>query len=211
MGLGRHPAFLNRLLETEMKHSVLVVIAMVTAGQAFAGGMSEPVAEAPIAVAVEPMPTFSWDGFYAGVSANSGSIDDSANDFDTSGFGLQIGYLRDLGTFVVGGELAYSDADVDDTADGSVTSTRAKLIGGYDAGRFLPYLFVGLSDLEISNATSSVSDTVTNYGLGGRYAFGAEGKFVAGLEYIVEDKDDFKDSGFDLEHDELSLRLDYRF
>ena len=111
---------------------------------------------------------------------------------------------------VVGGELEYSAADLDDVPT-SVDATRLKLIGGYGAGRFLPYAFVGVSDIKVSNGGTSISDTTTNYGLGARYAFGAEGRFVAGLEYIVENKDNFGGAFENLDLDAVSLRLDYRF
>lgn len=192
-----------------MRKLSLVVVACGLAGQALAGGMTEPAPEAPVAPAVQPAPSFDWSGFYAGLSVTDGSVSDG-EDFNTSGFGVQAGYLYDLGTFVVGGELAYSNADIEDEVS-DITATRLKLLGGYDAGRFLPYAFVGLSDVEVSDGATSISDTVTNYGLGGRFAFGADGRFVAGLEYIVEDKNNFADSGFDLDRDEISLRLDYRF
>lgn len=171
--------------------------------------MTEPAPEVPVAPAVQPAPSFDWSGFYAGLSVTDGSVSDG-DDFNTSGFGVQAGYLYDLGTFVVGGELAYSNADIEDEVS-DITATRLKLLGGYDAGRFLPYAFVGLSDVEVSDGATSFSDTVTNYGLGGRFALGADGRFVAGLEYIVEDKNNFADSGFDLDRDEISLRFDYRF
>ncbi len=194
-----------------MKSFGFVLLASGLSGQAMAGGMGEPVMEAPVTVMEEVAPSFTWTGFYAGASLNRGSVEAGGIDVDTDGYGLQLGYLYDLGTFVTGAELAYSDADIDDTPDGSITSTRLKLIGGYNAGRFLPYLFVGLSDVELSDGLTEVSDSTANYGIGGRYAFGASGKFVAGLEYLVEDANDFNDSGTDLDHDELSLRLDYRF
>jgi outer membrane immunogenic protein len=192
-----------------MKHVAYAAVLGVLASQAMAGGPVVVVEEDPVAVAA-PIPDFDWTGFYIGLGATSGNIGIGEAELDTSGFAVQAGYLRDLGTFVVGGELQYSDADIDDT-EASITSTRAKLLGGYDAGRFLPYVFVGLSDIEISGAGDSVSDTTTNYGLGGRYAFGAEGNFVAGLEYLVEDTDDFDASGTDVDRDEVSLRFDYRF
>ena len=113
---------------------------------ALAGGLEAPVDDAPVEVAATPAPAFSWTGFYAGVSAISGDFSDGGSDFNTSGFGVQFGYLRDLGTLVVGGELAYSKGDYGDGAPASDwNATRLKLIGGYDAGRFLPYGFVGMS------------------------------------------------------------------
>ncbi|MFN4194119.1 MAG: hypothetical protein ACK4FR_14400, partial [Tabrizicola sp.] len=83
-------------------------------------------------------------------------------------------------------------------------------IGGYDAGRFLPYAFVGMTRYDVNQATP-FSDTMANYGIGARLALGQGGKFVAGLEYLVENKDNFDGTGFRLENREVALRLDYRF
>lgn len=191
-----------------MKRFSLALLLCAVAGPVLAGG---PVAVDPDPVVSVDAPAsgFDWTGLYAGISLSDGTASDGT-DFDTSGYGLQAGYLRDFGALVVGGELQFSAADLD-AVPTSIDATRLKLIGGYGAGRFLPYAFVGLSDIEISNGGASVSDTTTNYGLGARYAFGAEGRFVAGLEYIVEDKDDFGGSFDDLDLDAISLRLDYRF
>lgn len=123
---------------------------------------------------------------------------------------MQFGYLRDLGTFVVGDELAYAAGDYDAFPLQDWDSTRLKLIGGYDAGRLLPYGFIGLSKCD-ANQGVPFSDTVTLCGLGARYVLGATGKFVAGFEYLVENKDSFDGAGFDMENSEASLRLDYRF
>lgn len=176
---------------------------------AVAGGPVEVVME-PAPMVAAPAPDFDWTGFYVGLGLTSGNVQGGGPEFDKSGYSAQVGYLRDLGTFVVGGELQYSDADVDDI-DNSVSSSRLKLIGGYDAGRFMPYAFVGISDTEVSSGLASVSDTTTNYGIGARFALGASGKFIAGLEYIVEDKNNFGDTGFDLDNSEVGLRIDYKF
>jgi predicted porin len=173
-----------------------------------AGGPVTTEPEPTVAVSAAT-PGFDWTGLYAGLSLSKGTASDGT-EFDTSGFGLQVGYLRDFGAAVLGGELAYSSADLDDVPT-SVDATRVKLIGGYGAGRFLPYAFVGLSDIKIRSGGVSFSDTATNYGIGARYAFGTDGRFVAGLEYIVEDKDNFGGTGDDIDFDAVSLRLDYRF
>jgi outer membrane immunogenic protein len=177
---------------------------------AVAGGPIEPVVE-PVPVAEAPAPDFDWTGFYAGLGVGRGSASDDGGltETDTDPVGLQFGYLRDLGTFVLGGELAYVQGGYDDFPDQEWDSTRLKLLGGFDAGRFLPYAFLGLSNYDVDNG--AVSDTVPIYGLGARYAAGASGRLVFGLEYLVENKDDFDDSGFDLESDDLSLRVDFRF
>lgn len=189
---------------------ILAAALVVSGGIAQAGGpvvvADDPVVEAPAAMAAD----FDWTGFYAGLSVVNGDFSDGGGDFDTSGYGVQAGYLRDFGKWVVGGELSYAKGDYGDLAPGSDwDATRLKLIGGYGAGRLMPYAFVGATSYNV-NQTTPFSDTMANYGIGARYAFGASGKVVAGLEYMVERKDGFDDN-FDLDNKELALRLDYRF
>ena len=189
---------------------VLAAAFVLSAGVAQAGGpvvvADDPVVEAPAAMATG----FDWTGVYAGVSVVNGSFSDGIGDFDTSGYGLQAGYLRDFGKWVIGGELSYSKGDYGDLAPASDwDATRLKLIGGYDEGRLMPYAFVGATRYNVNQATP-FSDTMANYGIGARYAFGANGKVVVGLEYMVENKSGFDDS-FDLDNREVALRVDYRF
>ncbi len=195
-----------------MKRFAVAVMACAVAAPALAGGLGAPEAEAPVAAAAAPAASFDWTGAYVGLSYGSGTFSDDggAKDGGTDGAGVQFGYLRDLGTFVVGGELACAAGDYDAFPPQDWDSTRLTLIGGYDAGRFLPYGFIGLSKYEINQGVP-FSDTVTIYGLGARYALGATGKFVVGFEYLVENKDNFDGAGFDMENSEASLRLDYRF
>lgn len=194
-----------------MKSIAMIAALAGLASPAVAGGIAEPVVEAPVEVAAAPAPGMDWTGFYAGVSVTSGtgSDDGGATEDDTQGFGVQVGYLRDLGTFVVGGELAFATGDFDDFPETDLDSTRVKLIGGYDAGRFLPYGFVGLSNFSVSGPGVDLSDTATIYGVGAKFAVSP--RFTAGLEYLVETKDEFDDTSFDAEIREVSLRLDYRF
>lgn len=190
---------------------VLAAVLGLSAGAVQAGGPVTAAAEPEVAAPAAATEGWDWTGFYAGVSVTSGNVAGGGPEFNTDGFGLHAGYLHDLGTFVIGGELEYTDSDLDTATPTSITASRLKLIGGYGAGRFLPFVFVGLSDVKLNGVSLSVSDTVTNYGLGGRYALGANGRFVVGLEYIVEDKSNFAGVGLDLDRDEFALRIDYRF
>jgi opacity protein-like surface antigen len=182
---------------------------MVAAGAAKAGG-PVVVAEDPVVAAPAAPAGYDWTGFYVGLSVLSGTFSDNGglSEGDTSGYGLQAGYLRDFGRLVVGGELAYAKGDYDVFTSNDWTSTRLKLIGGYDAGRFLPYGFVGLSNYDI-RGISGFSDTVTIYGLGAKIAVSQ--RIAVGLEYVVENENDFDNAGSDMENSDLALRLDYRF
>lgn len=192
-----------------MKRSVIIAAAASLGGPLYAGGPVTVIAEpAPVVVSAPAPVTYDWTGMYIGLSAISGTAGEGMDESDTQGFGAQIGYLRDLGTFVVGGELAYAKGDFDDFPD-EWDSTRLKLIGGYDAGRFLPYGFIGLSQYSVKGPVNDLSDTVTIYGLGAKLAISP--RIAAGLEYLVENKDDFDGSGMDAENREISLRIDFRF
>lgn len=186
----------------------LAAALMVAAGAAQAGG-PVVVADDPAVVAPAAPAGYDWTGFYVGLSAIVGTFSDNggATSDGTSGYGLQAGYLRDFGTWVLGGELAYAKGDYDAFPSNDWASTRLKLIGGYGAGRVMPYGFVGLSNYDVRGVTQ-FSDTVTIYGLGAKVAVSQ--KISVGLEYLVENKSNY-DSSFAMENSELSLRLDYRF
>lgn len=198
-----------------MKNIILTAGFCLAAGPVMAQGL------APFTASPEADPA-TWDGYYLGLAVSSGDVSLSnstaTEEYSTQGLGLQFGYLRDVGTFVVGGEFAYVSADVDDVpglSGLSLNSARLKAIGGVEAGQFLPYAFVGLSNVEFSIDTSAGefagNETGFNYGIGGRIALGAEGRVIAGLEYLVEEVDDFGGSGVDVENNDLSLRLDYKY
>jgi outer membrane immunogenic protein len=193
-----------------MMRNVLIATLMLSAGAAQAGGpvvvADDPVVVAPAEAAVD----YDWTGFYVGLSAITGTFSDNGGltSGGTSGYGLQAGYLRDLGKFVIGGELAYAQGDYDAFPLNDWTSTRLKLIGGFDAGRVLPYAFVGMSKYDVAGV-SQYSDNVTIYGLGAKFAVSP--KIAVGLEYLVENKSNFDNTGADMENSDLSLRLDYRF
>lgn len=190
----------------------LVLLGLCAGHPALAGGPTTPPPDAPVATPVADAPSSDWTGFYIGASLGTGDVDDGEDSFDRDFYGVQAGYLRDLGSIVVGGELAYSAGDFDaggNTID--LESTRLKLIGGYDAGRLLPYLFIGIGDATASTGVLTSSDNTTLYGLGAKFALGSSGRHMLGLEYLVETKDDFGTTSDDLENTELALRYDFRF
>jgi outer membrane immunogenic protein len=183
-----------------MKNPLFIAGLLFAAGQGAAQGL-------------ESAESGAWDGYYVGLAATSADVSgpEGTTDSGTQGFGFQFGYLRDVGTLVVGGEFAYVGAEFDDFTGLNLDSARLKAIGGIDAGRFLPYAFVGISNVETSVGDASINETAMNYGLGGRVALGEERRVIAGLEYLVEEVDDFGGSGLDFDNNDMSLRFDFRY
>lgn len=198
-----------------MKLVLATVAASLVAGSAFAGGYTAPVVE-PALVVIEPVAVVDasdWTGFYAGAQYGKGSADLSYNgvddDRDTDNYGLHGGYLRDFGKFVLGGELDYNKIDIDDVDDkGDLTRLRAR--AGYDMGRFMPYVTLGVAKLSADTGTYDISETDVTYGIGGD--FKVTDKFTVGAEYSKQDFSDVDDiDGLDLDTDMVQLRAAYHF
>ena len=188
------------------------VVASLTATASFAGGIAEPVMTvapaAPVAVAAPVVMTNDWSGFYAGAQVGFGQLeaelDDVSADEDLTAYGVQGGYLYDLGKFVVGAEAAYTQLDVDG-ADDNADVLRAGVIAGYDAGRFLPYVTAGYANVD----ADGVDDDGYYYGAGVDYA--VTSKVRVGVEYLEHKFDNFDDSGNDLTAKTTSLKVSYVF
>ncbi len=199
-----------------MKKVGYAALASLIAGGAYAGGYVPPVVEQPVAVP-PPVTTVSdsdWTGFYAGLQYGKGSGDlgnrGALADFgDYDGYGLHAGYQRDLGRFVLGGELDYNKISPDENYDDG-DLTRLRLRAGADMGRFLPYVTLGAAKISVDD----FSETGLTYGLGAD--FKVTERFTVGAEYS---RSDFKDvledetgiSGRDLDTDLVQLRASYRF
>ena len=189
------------------KSTSLAALAALFTSPVFAAGPTPVVVEPVVADPVYVTPSSDWTGFYAGLTGGVGRFTVEGDTVDTSLFGAQVGYLRDMGTFVVGSELGYVKTDYDEFEDVTSDSIRLRGIAGYDAGNFLPYGFLGVSRFDI-DAEGGLSDTAAIYGVGAKFAMTES--LTLGAEYLVERKDDFDDS-FDLDSRELGLRVDFHF
>ena len=193
----------------------LSAAALLTAGSsAFAGGLAEPVmapAPAPVAVAPVAMAPMSadWSGFYIGGQYGAGSVDldtgAASTSLDLTNYGVQAGYLYDLGSFVVGGEASYNVLDIDTLGDDN-SVTRVGVIAGYDAGRFMPYLAGGYASLDTNTLGN---DNGYYYGAGATYA--VTDSINVGVEYLKHEFDDFNNTGTDVTADTTSLKVSYKF
>ena len=201
----------------------------MTAGSAVAGGLGSPTMEPRPAVmySAPAMEQTNWTGFYAGVQLGAGSTQFSFNGVDgfksdTRHVGLHVGYLYDLGSFVLGGEL---DKDWqgynDDADDDTVHLLRLKARIGYDAGNFMPYLTGGVVRLKdkVTDSGFTDEDLIENgtfLGIGAEYKL--SDRFRVGGEYLQHNFEDIASGadqlgvdGLDVEANTLSLRVSYSF
>lgn len=181
-------------------------LGLVLAGTtAFAGNLSEPVVVAPVVAPVIVAPSLDWSGFYAGAQYTLGEVsaEGTPETLDVDGFGVHAGYLYDLGSFVLGGELDYEMLELSGGGGSAdVDATRLKAIAGYDLGSFMPYLTAGAIQL----SGDGFEEDGTFYGLGGKYQ--VTDNIRLGAEYLVHT---IEDAGADVDVDTFSLRASYNF
>ncbi|AJE45095.1 outer membrane protein [Celeribacter indicus] len=206
------------------RYLIVSALALGTAAPAFAGGYSEPVIEpAPAPVAVVD-PGVDWTGFYAGLQYGQGtaSLDfdddilvdaDDEDDFDA--YGLHAGYMWDFGQWVAGAELDYNKADFDEADEADLVRLRGR--AGYDLGRFLPYVTLGVANIssdftDVIDDDADFSETGVTYGIGVDYL--VSDRFSVGLEYSKQDFDEVEEIGgesIDLDAEMVQIRAAYRF
>ena len=212
---------------------------VLAAGGAFAGTLDPVMADAPVYTpAITPAPvaaTGNWTGVYTGVQLGSGDIavenqidrdgdGDIDGDDDTFAFGgvldgdgalggVHAGYLWDLGTFVVGGELDYDKADIDLglAGGGELDSVaRAKLKMGYDAGQTLVYGILGGARADATVGGVDFSDT--GYVVGAGVDYMVTPSFVVGGEVLYHDfGDDFDGTDVSVDATTFQVRASFKF
>jgi outer membrane immunogenic protein len=124
---------------------------------------------------------------------------------EDSSFGLHLGYDRDFGNYVLGGEIELENSDLN---IGTVTLdsvSRIKLRAGYDFGSALGYVTVGGANAE----TSIGNESGTVFGLGLSYSINDQ--FSIGGEVLRQNFDALDGTGGDTDVDSVSLRASFRF
>lgn len=204
-----------------MNHATLLAALICgSATTALAGGYTAPVVESEPAVAVVPA-TADWTGFYGGVQLGGAELSlqepglDAHLGLEGRHYGLHVGYLRDYGQFVAGGELSYDKLDDFDVGfggpgdfDGNVI--RAKLLAGYDSGKFLPYAAVSFARMELESGGISLDDTGFGFGVGAKFL--ATPRVMLGVEWMTNEFTfDAGPESFDIDLGTVSLSASYRF
>lgn len=151
-------------------------------------------------------------------STNFDANDDVDAELDGNFYGLHVGYMYDLGNFVLGAEVDYDQINFEELSasfegfseseniDEDGTIARLKFRAGYNAGRFLPYVTAGVVRLEDDDSESTDG---TFFGAGA--AFKATENILIGGEVLQHQFDDAFDTGLDVEATTVSLRASYRF
>lgn len=189
------------------------VAALAIASAAQAGSLAPTPVEPQVApVVVEPTETgTNWTGFYAGLQYGQGDLEASAGGASTtedfSAYGAHAGYLYDMGSYVVGGELDYNSLEPDGAGDNAdLIRLRGRV--GADLGRFMPYVTLGVANLS-DNSGSDISETGYTYGIGADYAITE--RFSVGLEYSRNEFDDVDGTVVDVDGDAIQIRGSFRF
>lgn len=197
--------------------------ASLVAGASFAGGYVAPVEQPVVAAPVVAAQDIDWTGFYAGLQYGTGDADAdfiglASGDDDFDALGVHVGYLHDMGQWIIGAELDYNKLDWD-SGDDDTDLIRLRGRVGYDMGRFQPYVTLG-----IARASGDVrdedlgdfdySETGFTYGIGAEYLI-AE-RFSIGAEYTRTEFSDFMEDevgvgGIDVDANLFQVRASYRF
>ncbi|AGI68100.1 hypothetical protein OAN307_c24950 [Octadecabacter antarcticus 307] len=138
-----------------------------------------------VPMATQMTPSTDWTGFYVGGQYVRCDAGDSITSDDAGGFGLHAGCLRDLWSFVVGGEFDYDVPTIDIGAGVDADFAHLKAIADHDLGAFMPYIKAGFAAFDLD---SGFSDTVDFYGLGARYAINDNDRIGGG--YLAHDTDE---------------------
>ncbi|MDD8021594.1 MAG: outer membrane beta-barrel protein [Paracoccaceae bacterium] len=191
----------------------LVAASFLVAPAAFAGGYVAPVVEPTIAPVVMPVAGRDWTGFYGGVQLGYGDASTDNIDFSADGSfgGVHLGYLKDYGKWVLGGELAYSAADISDSGGfGKIDSmTQLKLLAGAGLGDWLLYGTAGIERMNVSVGGTDFADNVPFGGIGAAWAM--NDSWMLGGEVLYHKANDFDNTGVDGDMTTLALKASLRF
>jgi outer membrane immunogenic protein len=160
------------------------------------------------------------DGAYAGLAYSSFSGENTYvgdGDYELTGemAGVFIGLDRDMGSFVLGGEIAisggaaYEEGYEDAYEYTSIIDLKGRI--GYDAGPFMPYgiLGVSVSTFEIDGGqTLDATQTGVLAGIGAEYA--VTDQFAVGAE-LISRSFDIEDTDITGTVNSVSLRGSYSF
>jgi hypothetical protein len=150
-----------------------------------------------------------WSGFYAGARAGAGSVGALTGREPLVSYGIQLGYRRDLGAYVIGAELGYEQLDPASRAAFDDHASHLTFSLGRDMGRVLPYVLIGKGSLTFRGPGPRSSDDGAYAGAGVAYAITPH--LIGSAEALHGFYRDFDHFGVDRSFDTLVLGMAYRF
>ncbi|HAR53243.1 MAG TPA: porin family protein [Roseovarius nubinhibens] len=211
-------AVYTRRLNTEKDqedHSMYKALTTIAAGlaitaPAYAGNISAPVVEQPVAVAPAPVAPASpdWTGFYGGAQLGYGDVSSNGalNGDDVIG-GISAGYDYDLGSWVLGGGLDYDFADINLGGGTNLENVfRAKLRAGYKVGNGLIYGTGGYAQAD-TNTTGSED----GYFVGAGYEHMVSQNISVGGEALYHEFENVGGTTTDVEAMTYQAKVNFRF
>lgn len=191
------------------------LLATVFAGSAFAADAI--VYNEPTPPAAPMAPESNWTGPYIGGQVGYGWVDPDLPGVDGEGIvgGVHAGYNHDLGGFVVGAEVDYdfADLEMEDEILGDVGQidgiARAKVKGGVDLGRVLPYVTAGGAYAHGDVAGEDVDDV--GFVVGGGVDYAATDNIIVGAEYLYHNFNSFDDTNVDVDVHTVRAKASFKF
>jgi opacity protein-like surface antigen len=217
-GISRNRRQMPKLaMEHKMKHIALSALILLGAPvAAMAGGPATPTIEPMISTPAPVMQiaqSGDWTGLYSGVSLGYGRSETKGLGQDGKMHigGVNLGYRREMGTVVVGGELSYDRDNINvGAADRTINHTTAlKLVVGKDLGRTLVYGDVGVARANATLAGVTATDTGYTVGIGADFALNQQ--WTVGGELSMNRYNDFNNTGVTLKDTAVTVKLGYRF
>ena len=192
--------------------SLAAISALILGAKAASAGDVTAPPPDPIVITAPPAPAFvggrDWTGPYIGLQLGYGDVDSTALNGDSGMFGFHSGFDYDFGSYVLGGEVDFDQADISLSGGAATIDTvgRAKLKGGYDLGDILIYGTVGyaLANTSVGDEEGLLYGIGAVYHVNERYSIGAE---------LLEHRFDSVGgvAGNDLDVTTLTLRGSLRF
>lgn len=194
------------------KTALGAVLSGALAAPALAGGLTDPVVEAPVAAPVAPVVVGTdWTGGYVGGQLGYGDVSATGLDGDGLTYGLRGGYDWDFGNWVLGAGIDHDWTDIElGGGAGDLDSvTRLKLRAGADLGRTLIYATAGGAHARADVGGNSLSDNGWFAGIGADYLL--TDQWTVGAEVLSHQFDDFDNSGVDVDATTASVNVGFRF
>ncbi len=210
---SRGPALSLTLRSAVLAASAFGALLPLGAGAAFAGGLTDPVVEEPIAPppVVQSRADGDWTGAYGGLALSYGDASVGTTDGNGVLYGIRGGYDYDFGRWVLGAGIDYDKAQIDLNAGAGTIDdvTRLRVRAGADLGQFLVYGTVGAARASATVGGVGLSDNGFFGGIGADYKL--SDTWTVGAEVLGHKFNNFDNAGVDVDVTTIGVNTALRF